>query len=60
MSSPLTPRRRPFGRNAAPQITDEEVLAQLRRSLEALMRTNKAMHKVRQILEEESSLAARV
>ncbi len=51
MSSPLASRRRPFGRSA-PRITEEEVLGQLRKSLDALVRTNKALEKISAILDE--------
>lgn len=51
MRSPFPPRRRsPFARG--PRVSDEDVLDQLRRSLEALHRANRALERVKQILSE--------
>lgn len=46
-------RRRPFGSpyGRRPQISDEDVLMQLERSLKALRRVNDTLEKVREIFE---------
>lgn len=56
MPSSFPPRRRPLGSlyGRRPQISDEDVLTQLERSLKALRRVNDTLEKIRDVFEEDS------
>ncbi|MBP7006190.1 hypothetical protein KBB27_03650 [Patescibacteria group bacterium] len=56
MPSSFPSRRRPLGSlyGRRPQISDEEVLTQLERSLKALRRVNDTLEKIRDVFEEGS------